>query len=274
MKQMLTTKMLKLGSKTLPIILTALPFAMMSQAFAGQADCVPNTLKDVLDTQVFAQVGEYGDSNIYFCARADVPRQENIDILDIDIIERGSQAINMGEAQAAANIGTSRIDIAGFNVNDDLPTTYVFRRLNRDAFKEIFHFTAYAPRTGFIKDKTGLEPYNYCRGAEGIPTINHYQNILEYLKVNGQKFSVNGTPAIPDFKSIDAENNQFASATVTVDGADMTVKFIARRKGGFFYGHSDLDAVYCLTTVGVQASVDLDTARAKNYNLQIRYAGN
>ncbi|WP_323841980.1 MULTISPECIES: hypothetical protein [unclassified Moraxella] len=278
MKQRLTTKMLKLGSKTLPIILTALPFAMMSQAFAGQADCVPYTRGGRFDS-VFTQVNNNSDPDkiIYFCARGDALTQEIFNVPEGDLIENSRKVINMGRTKATVNIGTSRIDVAGFNVNDNLrlPTAYIFRPLNSVPVQEIFHFVTYTKRTNFIKDKTGLEsPYTYCRGeAEGTPRVNHYQNIFNYLKGNAHLFTVNGTPAQPFVNGVNTgADSQFAFARVTVDGADMTVKFFTRQTDRFFYSIKKFDAVYCLLTVGVQAEIDVNTTQARSYNLRVRFA--
>lgn len=283
MKQRLITKMLKLGSKTLPMILIALPFTMMSQAFADQANCGPNTaFKGVFDSQIFKQVNNDPDPDkiIYFCARGDAPTQEIFNIPDGDLIENSRKVINMGRTKATVNIGTSRIDVAGFNVNDNLrlPTAYVFRplkTLDRDILREKFHFVTYRHNNDNRVRGNSTNFYDYCQGVQ--PTnprgVNFYQNIFDYLKGNAHLFTVNGTPAQPFVNGVNTgADSQFAFARVTVDGADMTVKFFTRQKSGFFHRHKNHDAIYCLLTVEVKAEIDVNTTQARSYNLRVRFA--
>lgn len=254
-----------------------LSFAIIPQAHAE--NCDPQTHRGVFNPK-FKKVGESNGETIYACMRDDKPYPK-ITVNDSDIIAGGSQAVGMGDTQKVVDFGVSRVDIDGFDINAvNAPSRYTFKKSGSitEPLNETFQFFTYTDQNGgLVKNNSGPAFYNaYCQGRQVPPygAVNHWQNIVDYLTNNAQKFFVNGEPATSDYKKIDNNNYQIATKTLVVDATQMTVNLIARKKDSFYYSFANKDSIYCMMTVGVEASMDLNTARAKGYTLNISYNSN
>lgn len=278
----MTTYTNRMKHKTIKHLMAVAFLGLLSFAIIPQAqaeDCSPIIYNGLLG-QKFKKVGESNGETIYACMRDDKPYPK-ITVNDSDIIAGGSQAVGMGNAQKVVDFGVSRVDVDGFDINAvNAPSRYTFKKAGSisEPLNEIFQFFTYTDQNGgLVKNNSGPAFYNaYCQGRQVPPygAVNHQQNIVDYLTNNAQKFFVNGEPAVSDYKKIDNNNHQIATKTLVVDGTQMTVNLIARKRDGFYYSFANKDSIYCMMTVGVEASVDLNTAFAKEYTLNISYNSN
>ncbi|ANB91950.1 hypothetical protein MOVS_08185 [Moraxella ovis] len=264
------------------LLLLGLPLGAMTSAYAENCFPTLNNISGGRFDDKFIAVGSSGGETIYSCFR-DEPApnlDRKIVVLDSQVIRGGSQGIGMGELNGLVNFGVGSVELDGFDVTDNLslPSNFIFKTHNRERepVRERFQFFTYTrDNGGTIRGDQQPSVYDaYCEGRGVVPhgAVNHQQNILDYLTANAHRFTVNGQPAAPSFKRIDRNNQQFASVTLVIDGADMTVNFIARKRDGFYHRNKNRDHIYCLMTVGVEASVDMNTAKPKDYNLRIGYS--
>lgn len=278
-----TVKYKTVKQKTIKCLMAVAFLGLLSFATIPQAqaeDCSPIIYNGLLGPK-FKKVGESNGETIYACMRDDKPYPK-ITVKDINIIAGGSQAVGMGNAQKVVDFGVSRVDVDGFDMSAvNVPSSYIFKKAGSitEPLNETFQFFTYTDNNGGLITSNGSSDAfkrSYCQGKQTPPygAVNHWQNIVDYLTDNAQKFFVNGEPAVSDYKKIDNNNHQIATKTLVVDATQMTVNLIARKKDSFYYSFANKDSIYCMMTVGVEASVDLNTARAKGYTLNISYNSN
>ncbi|WP_432481392.1 hypothetical protein [Moraxella sp. ZY200743] len=258
-----------------------LSFLTMSQAYAG--DCYSDP--DIDNGRVisgYAEVGNHNGVTIYGCFR-DInlaALQRKINVSENVIIRGDSQAIGVGRTTKVADFSVSSVEVTGPDFPDTpLSQNHVFKEAKslRDSLQEAFHFATFA-RNATLRDKSRNRDFlNECCQGLSRPNHGNYRGTMrDYLVQNAHRFTVNGQPASPVIppQQIDFFTHKIATKQVEVgNGVSMTVDFVSRARNGFFYAKARGGEgwVYCLLTVGVQASVDLNTAKPGVHTLNIGY---
>lgn len=270
------------------IFWSGIGYITMTQSWAGVCPTTINARNNPANNG-FEPVFNQNDANnptIYMCQKE---RSENKLPLESDIIAGGSQAISKGNVNKTVDMGIGRIDIDGFDVNDNLNSNYVFRPLKQRYLDEWFHFVIFQKAVPSLVGLTGesSDPSfkdsekikgDYCTLPNPQTNVSYHDYIKNYFKANPQKFTVNGVGANAYTASGTrfgggGNKTPFATATISqINGepVNITLDFVARETGRSSRYTDKNGNIYCLVTVGVQAQIDLNTAKAnKDYVLNV-----